>query len=999
MANRFLSNIKINDSYELPPQDGDANQIVVTDGAGNLSFEDISTISGNVEGIESDIVYYEVKNSSGSPISKGKGVMAVGTDGNSGHILIDEMVADGSIEARYFLGVLNETLNNGDIGRVISFGEVDQLNTTGQNGETWTNGQVLWCDPDSAGDFTITEPDGPNVKIPAAFILKASTNGKIQVRVQANEGIHQLHDTKITSTQADGELLVWDNTIGVWKNDGTATIDYTNGRVGIGETSPNSLLHLKQGSPVVNIQSSNSYPYSLIKTTNSVGTTVSAMETYANPAIAYLNTSYTYSGNTSYSRLAANYQSFGVLGAERMRIDSAGNVGIGTTSPQEKLHVQNYTTGESHQAMFKGGAVTVGDYSYISLNNGYSTEYTKEVRLAAVSEQSNSNTTGFAILTSPDSNGASGHERLRITAAGNVGIGTTSPGDKLAVRTDVDNSATNIENYNGGININNSNTTINSYSALKFTGGTLDGNYVKSVYLGNNISRLDLGAFSNGAGDNTVLSVTSTSNVGIGTTSPANRLSLHSTSDATLSNENTYNLSISQGTTTNNRLVLGYSEANNVGLIGAVSTGVAWRHIVMMSQGGNLGIGSNLSPAYKLDVNGTVRFSDMLRMETSGSEKIRLISNDTLGDNYMSFYTNTGARTAYLGQGSTANNDFQLYLQTNNNFDIYTNAQHALRVASNGSVGIGTTSPATILHIDDNASTGSGLKVTGGGGGSALAEFVRDVGATGTSIKMHASANFPQMTMQSTGNTYSVGVDSSGNFKISDNASIGTNDRVTISNIGSVGIGTTSPDSTTMLSIESPVRSGWGMFSKTAGINNWSGFYHDSSSNFNMLLRSGSGVQTAKINSSGDSYLNGGNVGIGTTSPAYQLQLSTNSAAKPTSSAWTVVSDIRVKENIRDYDKGLSSILNIEPKIFDYNGKAGFEKTKDNIGIIAQDMLNIMPETINTYKAKLNEEDEQETELYNFDGHAITFALVNSIKELQQQITDLKTEIETLKKI
>ncbi len=112
-------------------------------------------------------------------------------------------------------------------------------------------------------------------------------------------------------------------------------------------------------------------------------------------------------------------------------INTSEYVGIGTTSPQEKLHVQNYTTGESHQAMFKGGAVTVGDYSYISLNNGYSTEYNKEVRLAAVSEQSNSNKTGFAILTSPDSNGASGHERLRVTADGNVGIGTTSPSTKL----------------------------------------------------------------------------------------------------------------------------------------------------------------------------------------------------------------------------------------------------------------------------------------------------------------------------------------------------------------------------------------------------------------------------------------------------------------------------------------------------------------------------------------------------------------------------------------
>ena len=35
-------------------------------------------------------------------------------------------------------------------------------------------------------------------------------------------------------------------------------------------------------------------------------------------------------------------------------------------------------------------------------------------------------------------------------------------------------------------------------------------------------------------------------------------------------------------------------------------------------------------------------------------------------------------------------------------------------------------------------------------------------------------------------------------------------------------------------------------------------------------------------------------VGIGTTSPSYQLQLSTDSAAKPTSNTWTIASDARI---------------------------------------------------------------------------------------------------------
>jgi len=136
-----------------------------------------------------------------------------------------------------------------------------------------------------------------------------------------------------------------------------------------------------------------------------------------------------------------------------------------------------------------------------------------------------------------------------------------------------------------------------------------------------------------------------------------------------------------------------------------------------------------------------------------------------------------------------------------------------------------------------------------------------------------------------------------------------------------------------------------------------------------------------------------GNVGIGVTSPSYQLQLSTNSAAKPSSSAWTVTSDSRVKENVRDYKTGLEAILSIEPKLYDYNGKAGFEKTKDNIGVIAQEIQEVMPETINTYKAKLNEGDEEETELLNFDSHAVTFALINAVKDLKAEIDELKKQI------
>ena len=344
MPSRFLNNITVNDSYTLPSADGSVDQIIQTDGAGNLSFVDLSSI----EGAASNFVYFEVKNETGSPINKGKGVMAVGTDGNSGHILIDEMIADGSVESKYFLGVLETTVANGGFARVISFGQLDQFDTRGQNGETWLDGQILWCDPDSAGDFTITEPDGPNVKIAAAFILNSSTNGKIQVRVQANEGVHDLHDTKITS-QVDGDVLVWDNTTGVWFNDSTLNVDYTAGNVGIGTTSPDTLLDVSS----VNIGAT--APTVRITNTKELGNwggvtdDLGRFEFFTDDASG--NAPYTLgyvgikndrtSGTLPSGAMVLATTTYNAAGGavERMRITSDGDVGIGTTTPSYKLDV------------------------------------------------------------------------------------------------------------------------------------------------------------------------------------------------------------------------------------------------------------------------------------------------------------------------------------------------------------------------------------------------------------------------------------------------------------------------------------------------------------------------------------------------------------------------------------------------------------------------------------------------------------------------------------
>ena len=141
-----------------------------------------------------------------------------------------------------------------------------------------------------------------------------------------------------------------------------------------------------------------------------------------------------------------------------------------------------------------------------------------------------------------------------------------------------------------------------------------------------------------------------------------------------------------------------------------------------------------------------------------------------------------------------------------------------------------------------------------------------------------------------------------------------------------------------------------------------------------------------------------GYIGIGT-SPSYQLQLSTDSAAKPGTSSWTVASDERIKTDIRPFTDGLNTILGINPVLYKYNGKGGFiADGKDYIGVIAQDIQKVAPYTVNSYYDKLNPADATSIELLNFNSGDLTFTTINAIKELNNKIEALKAENEALKK-
>ena len=298
--------------------------------------------------------------------------------------------------------------------------------------------------------------------------------------------------------------------------------------------------------------------------------------------------------------------------AEKMRILPNGDVGIGTISPNRLLTVE-----------------TTGNACYLALNSS-----------------SNNTTIGSDVngcfVVYDDS--SSTYRMVIDQTTGNVGIGTTNPLFKLDLGVNAVNlnTATNkqiVLNVNGGY----TGQATDQYKVIGYTGSIASNTDIFTQTSGENLKNFYTGVFGGAffnsskwglvQGGSTrfcVLGGTAASgagNVGIGTTSPGDKLVVQGDGDGILVRSNDFTLSriIPRGQTSTNwdkaLFSLYNAAAENVRIDTA---GSSWFN------GGNVGI-NDTTPSYKLDVNGEGRFTGDLRclslIQTSQSDKKEFISD------------------------------------------------------------------------------------------------------------------------------------------------------------------------------------------------------------------------------------------------------------------------------------------------------------------------------------------------------------------------------------
>jgi hypothetical protein len=459
-----------------------------------------------------------------------------------------------------------------------------------------------------------------------------------------------------------------------------------NGNVGIGTNAPASLLSVVVSDvPAIQVRRNSTST----NASASIGFRITTGEGVQN--FAEIQGIRTNRVNNADTDLTFSTSTGGNVPTEKMRIRDDGNVGIGTNAPASLLEL-------SHSSLNHTNGITLTN----TAEWGYGSRLLFRTRLTTAGSIGNAGAIEQNYDGSPENfnmifytrAGSTFGERMRIRANGNVGIGTTTPnlinaGRELTI-SGQENGFVNIQgsqtvdgNNVAGLTFNNlvSSTNTNIASILARRSGA------------NNSGRLIFQ--TNNAGTNSEkMTILPNGNVGIGTATPTNTLDINSTAIAS-SRENLFRAKVSDDSTSS------FGVANGTITNGAFAPTL-------------YGYTENQLPS--------LTFSGFV---SSGS--------DTGSNSVITFI---GRRTS--SSTDPINGNFTA-ISTRPMFNFINNTTNLMTILANGNVGIGTTAPASLLHLENatsptlrftqtgwaswqlrNVASSANFELTDGSGNSAL---------------------------------------------------------------------------------------------------------------------------------------------------------------------------------------------------------------------------------------------------------------------------------------
>ena len=700
-----------------------------------------------------------------------------------------------------------------------------------------------------------------------------------------------------------------------------STVITNSGNVGIGTTSPDTKLHISDtlGNAVIRLERNDTAIVS-----GDIYGSIEFEGQDVNTGAAGVRGSIHGEAEASLGQMALVFSTAdaSVANAEKMRITSGGNVGIGTTSPGAKLTVLG-------NVRINGNIDYSAQVGITQPTSGNSLNITNQADADLTFFITPSGATNKYALIQPS---VSGQSLILNNQGGNVGIGTTSPAYKLDVNGDVNIPFGTSNGYR--INTNR----ILSQGSGFFEFGALD---YKSTYP--NISTNSDGTFRIQSNGSTLVTVNQSGNVGIGTTSPSEKL--HVSGNVT-ADEYKYNgaervesknwkyvTTVAAGyyeelgewrATEGNvvlRITVGSNTAGHSGTAVYILNGGfnqaadGWYELLPAFKGGGHGDAQNGWKVLWYD-NASYSYKLAVAVPSGLANKILHVSveliSDLTGDGYYQYsaLSTTGTipsysldrTTSYSHRDLVSSDSVTAQYDTNNytvlgydSLDTYGGSQvfktagtERMRITSAGLVGIGRTT--AYINSDDRLVIGGGRLAVNASAHSAAAFNRSNAG----NILEFLIGGYGKGAINSDGTN--IILDAFSDLLLL----AGSSERVRITSTGNVGIGTTSPTGKLHIADDGPNALVIGSAqTSTIGETNNGDYPGMKIVPYNSNIHIGiSSTTDNKINLwyAGNNYtywqqlstysvisnystnalvlqVNGGNVGIGTTSPVAELHV------------------------------------------------------------------------------------------------------------------------------